>query len=240
MFCKNCGAELPDGATFCTSCGAQLGSTQQSSSSVTFDGIRQKVFAPALAKLLTIIFLFVAAGCVLLVNVGNFGNAFMPVVGDLITLVFMIVLYAAVAVLLLIGKTELAKKVLYPIFAYWLISTIISDLSVSGNIVAGQNGLVVVYSLFEFALALLLIAASVLFVLSANGKAKLANIAWIFVFCVLALSALAFLLRLIRLIDVGANWTRYFSILGECAFNFGMIFAVSAVAGGEKKAETKE
>ena len=236
MFCKFCGAELPDGSTFCTSCGAKLteetaenntGSTTSSGALVDF---KKKMFEPKLAKLLTIIFLFVAAGSNMLVTFGNFANTFMGVVGELITLVFETLLYAAVAVLLLVGKTELAKKVLYPVFAYWLISTILGDLAMANNVVAGQNGLVIVYSLFEFAIALLLIAAAVLFVRAAGKKEKLVNIAWVLVICVLALSALALLLRMIRLIDFGANWTRYFFILCECAFNFGMIFAVSAVS----------
>lgn len=236
MFCKFCGAELPDGSTFCTNCGAKLteeaaennsGSTTSSGTLVDF---KKKMFEPKLAKLLTIIFLLVAAGSNMLVTFGNFANTFMGVVGDLVTLVFETLLYAAVAVLLLVGKTELAKKVLYPVFAYWLISTILGDLSMANNVVAGQNGLVIVYSLFEFAIALLLIAAAILFVLAAGKKEKLVNIAWILIICVLALSALALLLRMIRLIDFGANWTRYFGILCECAFNFGMIFAVSAVS----------
>ena len=240
MFCKFCGAELPDGSTFCTNCGAKLteetaeNNAGSTTSSGALAGFRKKMFEPKLAKLLTIIFMFVAAGSNMLVTFGNFANTFMGVVGDLITLVFETLIYASVAVLLLVGKVELAKKALYPIFAYWLISTILGDLAMSGNVVAGANSLVIVYSLFEFALALLLIAAAVLFVLSAGRKEALANVAWILVLCVLALSALALLLRLIRLIDVGANWTRYFGILCECAFNFGMIFAVSAVS------ETKE
>ena len=241
MFCKNCGAELPDGSTFCSNCGANLSGEASGTeagnapAAASFEGFKQKIFAPALAKLLTVIFLFVAAGCALLVNVGNFANAFMPVVGDLITLVFIMVLYSAVAVLLLIGKTELAKKVLYPIFAYWLIDTILSYLAISGNIVAGANGLVIVYSLFEFAIALLLIAAAVLFILSKPEKRDFTKVAWILIFAVLILAALAMLLRIIRFIDIGVNWTRYFSVIGQCALTYGMVFAVPAVAAADKQ-----
>ena len=238
MFCKNCGAELADGATFCPNCGANLESPAKGGGS--FDGFMKKLFDPKLAKLLTIIFLIVAAGSNILVTVGNFGSAFMPVIGDLVILVFETALYAAVAVLLLIGKVELAKKTLLPIFSYWLISAILGNLSSSGGIVGGQNGLIIVFCLFEFIAALGLIAAGIMFVLSTNGKEKLGNIAWIIVLTVLGLLALAMLFRIIYFITVSVNWTRYFGAITSCAFAFGMIFAISAVKGEEEKKQPEQ
>ena len=235
MYCQKCGTELPEGVAFCTNCGASVSGessgngAKSASATASLDNFKQKLFAPKLSKMLTIIFLFVAAGSNLLVSVGNFGNAFMSVIGDLITLVFETALYGLIAVLLIMGKTELAKKALYPIISYWLISTILGDLSMSANIVAGANGLVIVFALFEFAIALLLITAAILFVLSLSGKAKRQNAVWILVLFVLALSALSMLFRIIFYITVGSDWTRYFTAIFECAFNFGMVFAVSAV-----------
>lgn len=191
------------------------------------DQLFQKLQKPS--KLLAVILLLVAAGCALLVDLGNFGDAFMPVLGALFFLMFDVALTGVVALLLLLGKTDLAKKALFPIFAFWLFSSIYSYLNSAAWITKGVNGLLVTVCVFQFLTALVLIGALVLFLLGAVGKLPSFSLAWTLIAAALALIVLTMILRIVLYGVNDYGWVSFFDAFRDGAFAFGLFFASLAL-----------
>ena len=179
-----------------------------------------------IASLLTVILLLTAAGCTLLTDLGSFDNGFFPVIGNLILLVVEVVLIGGVAVLLLMKKDDLAKKALGPVFAWWMIGTILSGISRSALIDSRYEGLTVTIGVFSFLAALALLAAGVFFVLGTCGKTKFYPLGWL-LFAIA--ECVFFIVMVITLVRVAANdyygWQSFVGAIGDFAFGLGLFFA---------------
>lgn len=177
------------------------------------------------AALLTVILLLVAAGCTLLVGVGNFDDALFPVIGDLLLLIIRLTLIAAVAVFLLMKKEDLAKKALAPIFAWWIISAVMSGISDSTFIASRYDGLFVAVCVFGFLAGLVLLGAAVMFVLGVFGKTALYKWGWLLF---AAAECISFIVMIMTFVYVGVNdfgWSSFVNALGDFTLSLGLFFA---------------
>lgn len=177
------------------------------------------------ASLLTVILLLTAAGCTLLTDLGSFDNGFFPVIGNLILLVVEVVLIGGVAVLLLMKKDDLAKKALGPVFAWWMIGTILSGISYSAGINSYNDGLGITVCVFAFLAGLALLAAAVFFVLGICGKTAFYKFGWLLFAAYLCL---AFIVMIMTCVRAGVNdygWQSFIGAFGGFAFDLGMFFA---------------
>lgn len=179
----------------------------------------------SVSKLMAVILLLTAAGCMLLSGVGGFDGGFFPVIGNLVLLVFVLALTAGVAVLLLLQKTDLAKKALAPVFAWWIIQGIISGLGYADFISEYADGLIITVGVFGFLAALTLLAAAVLFVLGMLGKTKLFELGWLLFAVYLCVSFIVTVMACVALGVNDAGWVRVVSTLGDFAMAAGMFFA---------------
>ena len=192
------------------------------------------------AALLAVILLLVAAGCTLLTDLGSFDDGFLPVIGNLLWLAVELVLIGGIAVLLLLKKADLAKKALGPVFAWWIISTILNGLARSAYIDSRYEGLFVAMCVFSFLAALVLLAAAVFFVLGICGKTSFYKPGWLLFAASLCVYFIVMVLSLVRVIsNEYIGWTGFVGALGDFAFDLGLFFAALLMwykpVGGEKQ-----
>ncbi len=177
------------------------------------------------AALLTIILLLTAAACTLLTGLGGFDDGFFPVIGNLVLLVVELVLFAGVAVLLLMKKTDLAKKALAPVFAWWMINTILNGISRAALIDSRYEGLLVTLCVFAFLAGLVLLASAVFFILGICGKTAFYKLGWLLFAAYLCLSFIVMVMTCVRTGVNDLGWQSFVGALGDFAFDLGMFFA---------------
>lgn len=162
------------------------------------------------ARLAGIVLLLAATAFSLIVHAAGFPNGFMPVIGNLLLMVFDLLILGSIPVLLLLKKDAYVKYILAALFGYWLISNTYSFLGDSDIIVSGNSGLTIARGLFEFFIALCLLAILVFIVLFVlRKKGKLLQLA----FCVLVGSLVFFVvlwgINMGRYAKFDYGWTSY-------------------------------
>lgn len=171
--------------------------------------------------------LYAAAGFALLAHCGNFTNAFMPVVGNLFLLLFDVTFLALIPLCMTLKKNEWAKIVFIPVFSYWTISTVYDFLSDTFMARKIFGGLTVAVSVFEFFIAIAVLAGIVLFVVNKIKKNALFDkiIPYIFVGAI-ALFFITFILNIANDATGDANWNAYFyNFRTFLALPVGMFFS---------------
>lgn len=202
------------------------------------------------ARIVTIIAFIVAASCSLLIFMGSFPGDFFGVIGYLFEMVFFVGLLAIIPVLLLINKDGLAKKFMILLLAFWFVRTLLSYFGDFSN-VSGLPALAVVAYVFEFLIALALLAAFVLSVIDefSEGKEKKFQKLSALLFVIsLALFVFVLLFMIIFYAVNGAPWTMYFDLLESLAIFAGVTFGylyfvdlkLNAPEKEEKAAENNE
>ena len=117
------------------------------------------------SKLLTIIFLFAAEGCVFLAKMGNIGGAFMPSIGNLLLAFFLLLFVGAIPALIVFKKEDYLKLAFFPVLSYWLVSTVTDALEGTSLAVKGQWGALIALGVFLFFIACVFIGALAFFIL---------------------------------------------------------------------------
>ena len=177
-----------------------------------------------LSKELATYLLFATGVFCLLFYVGNFGGGFLPVMGNLFLMILEIALWIVIPVLLTVGKNDLAKKALRPIFSFWLIHTVYTFLTDCTQ--GGGWALADALCVFELLIACAFIVMAVFTVLSYVRKdMRLKKIAFlIFVGC-LVFYLVVFSLRVVVYAQMGVGWNAYFeAIYNYLSLPFGMFF----------------
>jgi len=186
------------------------------------------------ARLVAVIALSVAAGCILLSFVGSFPNEFMPVMGHLFSGLLRLGVVGILLYCLLARDDKLLGYVLPLVLAWWLISSTFNLFGDAYGAVKKQEGLVVAIAIFEFVVALATLASIVLLVLSkAMGKEGLRKIAFLILYCSLAVQLLVMILWLALDGQYDAPWGQYFSEFASFALPAGLLFAAFPRAFGE-------
>ena len=192
------------------------------------------IFAPVFkalqkpAKLITIITFYIITAFALLTNLPDTDDGFFGVVGELITLTIMLVLWAIVPTLLLLKKEEAAAKVFPFVLFYWLIDEIITFLSHGLWIRSGIQGLYITVGVFDFLIALILLAAVVLIVLGMLKKTlDFGFLPYVIAACTYLFYLVAFILWLVIRAKANAEWSDYFDVIVSYMIQpIGIFFAV--------------
>ena len=162
---------------------------------------------------------FGAAAFTLIGDAGNFGNSFMPVVGDLISLVISLGLLLAIPVLFLLKKDNWAKFAFACYFPYWIISSVFSHLGSTNNIVKGVGGIWIAASVFDFLIALAIIGAAVLMLIGHIKKdTKFTSISVTILICSLTLYLLSWVLFIAAYAQAKVFWTSYIYLFKNYLF----------------------
>lgn len=178
------------------------------------------------ARLLTIIGLFTAAGYVFLSYVMAIGGGFLPVITEIILMVVLVALYALPAVLLLLKKEAEAKFAFGILVAYWFVENMINYTASGTGINSYNQGMNIAVDVFELILGLTLLVVYALFMLTKILKLKFFWLLRIILLCSLALFVLVFIMNFIDCIVDEDPWLSYIGTLV-----FDCIFPVGAIAG---------
>jgi len=163
----------------------------------------------------------------LLFYVGNFGGSFISVLGNLFLMVVEIALWLAIPVLLSIGKQEMAKSTMRPIFTFWLLYTVFSYLTDCTQIVAGLSGTMIAMGVFEFLFAgALIVIAALTIVASLKKDLKYKKIALLIFAAAMVADIVLFSLRVAVYAEMRMRWHLYLeAIYKYLTLPFGMFFA---------------
>lgn len=176
------------------------------------------------ARLLTIIGLFVACGFVFLSYVAGIGGGFFPVIVSIILMIVIMALYALPAVLLLLKKEEEAKFAFGILVAWWFLENMLSYTASGTGIFSGNQGMNIVVDIFELILGLTLIGVFVLFIMTKLFKLKFMFLARLILLCSLGLFVVVFIFNFIDCIVDEDGWLSYFNTLVfDCVVPVGMI-----------------
>ena len=177
------------------------------------------------SKELTLYLLYATAGLAFLYYVGNFANAFLPVIGNLLLMFVEISLWIITPVLLTAGKNDLAKVVMRPIFIYWTIATIFGFLEDCLLVSGKAEGIVIAIGVFEFFIACAFIVLSVFTILGFAQKKTAYKKLALLIFCgSLFFYIIVFALRVANAAGA-ARWNDYFGIIYKyLVLPFGMFF----------------
>ena len=190
------------------------------------DSLIRKLAKPS--RLVGMILMFAAAAFGVILAAADFGGGFMPVVGQLVLLVFNLALIGVIPLLLALKKDELIPYALAPLFSYWIIGSIIDYIGSARRVASGYLGLVIAASLFEFFIGCALLAVVVMLVIyffTANRRfVQIAFFTWmasgLFFF-------LAWVLWLAGHAKYGGDWTSYINLFYNYLFlPFGLMFVV--------------
>lgn len=180
-----------------------------------------------LSKIIAIIALYAATAFAFIAEAADIGGGFFPVIGGLLTLIFVVAVFGGIPTLLVLKKDKPAVYALIPVTSYWFISTLGDCLSRSGNIYKGAGGLTITIGVFSLIIAMAFFAVATLGVLYYLKKGKkLLQIA----VCILIGSLLFFFLIWVLLIalyaEYNAAWTSYFYDFYQYLFlPIGFVFA---------------
>lgn len=179
------------------------------------------------AKICTISCFIAAAVFSLLVNIGNFGGGFMPVVGRLFILIIEVALWACIPVFILLKKEDIAKKFFLPILVYWYLNIVITFFVDTAWARPNVNGVFVASGVFEFLLGLAFLAAVALYVISKiKNKDIFEQLAFIIFGASFVIFFVVFILRMVGESQWNAPWNDYFNvILNFLILPVGMFFA---------------
>ena len=187
---------------------------------------------------ITTILFFAAALFTLLLYVGNFGTDFLPVLGNLFSMLIRIGIWLIVPVLLLARKRVLAKWALIGVVLYWVISFVFTLLTDTGFAVANATALAISVGVFSFLAACALIAMVSFLGIAAYKKDRKTKFITLLIYC----GTLVFLIVLFSLTVAlnakwgVADWNDYFGIIcDDLIVPFAMLFA--AIAFGFKREE---
>ena len=158
--------------------------------------------------------LYVAAAFCLLYHVGNFGEAFLPVMGNLVLLLVEVALWGLLPILLSIGKHSVAKGAYRPIFAFWLLSTIFAYLEECTLIGKGSGGVATSMGVFELLIACAFVVIAVFSVLAlAQEKPEWKKVVFFVFLGCLFLYLIVFSLRIALFAKAKMPWNSYFEVL---------------------------
>ena len=185
-------------------------------------------FIKKIARLVTIIGLFVAGGFTFFMGVAGIGGQFFPVLGRIILLIFIVALYILPAILLLLNRLDAAKIAFLFLGLYWLVGSAIDHINASVFINTNARAYFVVVSIFEVIVGLGLATIVLLFLLSKVFGLKLMNLCKIVLICTLFAFALYFTLAFIDNIVSKDGWADYFNTVVDalilpCAVISGFI-----------------
>ena len=117
------------------------------------------------SELVTIILFYLAAALCLVVYIGNFRGGFLPVMGNLITMILRVAILLVVPVLLSMRKAPAAKVAFLGVSAYWLLNTVFDMLGDAGAVSTGVGSVFAAMGAFAFLIAVALIVTTVFAVL---------------------------------------------------------------------------
>lgn len=170
--------------------------------------------------------LFATSIFCLLYHVGAFGNAFLPVMGNLFLMLVEVALWVVLPVLLCVGKHDEAKGAFRPIFTFWILYTIIRYLEESIALGNGKGGLVISTGVFELLIACAfgVLAVFALLAITKNRQDFKKTILFVFLGC-LVLCLVTFSLRIALLARGKAGWNNYFGVIYKyLTLPFAMFF----------------
>ena len=144
------------------------------------------------SELITMILFYLAAALCLAVYIGNFGGGFLPVMGNLITMILRVAILLVVPVLLSMRKKEEAKIAFLGVSAFWLLTTVFDMLADAGIVRKGATSLAVAMGTFGFLIALALIVTTVFAVLFKWKNSLKWKVLSLGVFCVSLLFFIVF------------------------------------------------
>lgn len=162
----------------------------------------------------------------LLYHVGNFGDSFLSVMGNLFLMIVEVALWGIIPILLSIGKHDEAKSAFRPIFTFWVLYTIIGYFNECTGIVKGFGGVAVSMGVFELLIACAFTVFAVLAILSIlKNKPEFKKILlFIFMGC-LVLYLVTFSLRVALYAKWKMGWNSYFEVIYKyLALPFAMFF----------------
>lgn len=166
----------------------------------------------------------------------SIGTGFMPVIGDIILMLFDVAVFGVVPLLFILKKEDLAKTFFKFVFAYWLISRTYTLIGDASNIVKGLGGVWIAASVFDFLWGLALLSFIVLNVISFFKQDKRLSSAGL---CILIgslfLSVLAWILHVSAYATAKIGWQSYFNVVSyylaiPTAISFTMLYFSSVEA----------
>ena len=177
---------------------------------------------------LTIILFFAAAALSFIYHVANFGGGFLPVMGNLFTMILRVSILLVVPVLLSIGKKNEAKWAFLGVSAYWVITTLFELLNDTGVARNGNGALAGAMGAFAFLIACAMIVMTVFAILSKYKDSEKWKVIALAVYCgTLLLFVVFFALHtaVYAKWKIG-TWDMYFEIISKfLILPFAMLFA---------------
>ena len=175
-----------------------------------------------------------AALFTLLAYAGGFPRAFMPVMSNLFSLLLQLAIIGGILFCLLAKQDKLLGHFLPFVFAWWLLNITFNMLDGAWSAQEGREGLTIAIGVFDFILALILLASLVLLVLGRVKENELfRKIGFVALFGSLALQ---FLIMVLCLAECGVGdypWNSYFAVFADLAVAVGFLFAYFPKAFGE-------
>ena len=180
------------------------------------------------AEQLAVILFYVASGLSFIYYVGNFGGGFLPVMGNLFTMILRVAILLVVPVLLSIGKKPAAKWAFLGVSAYWVITSLFDLLDETGVAQKGAGALAGAMGTFAFLIACALIVTTVFAVLSKVKDSQKWKLIALAIFCVTLLLFVVFFALCTALYakwKIGI-WNIYFVLINKfLVVPFAMFFA---------------
>ena len=189
------------------------------------------------SEYIAMILFFVASFFVMLYYIGNFGADFMPVIGNLLSMLLDVAIWMIVPVCIAMRKRCLAKSAAVGVSGYWLISSLFDLLDSTSLARSVYDDISIAIGVFSFLSACALIVMTIFFVLSMVNKNKDQK----FIALCIFLGTLLFYLVLFSLstasaADVGANWNAYFMLIYKyLVIPFAILFIGFAFAFKEEE-----
>ena len=189
------------------------------------------------SEYIAMILFFVASFFVMLYYIGNFGADFMPVIGNLLSMLLDVAIWMVVPVCIAMRKRCLAKSAAVGVSGYWLISSLFDLLDRTSFARSVYGDILIAIGVFSFLSACALIVMTIFFVLSMVNKNKDQK----FIALCIFLGTLLFYLVLFSLstavaADGGANWNVYFMLIYKyLVIPFAILFIGFAFAFKEEE-----
>lgn len=189
------------------------------------------------SEFVAMILFFVASFFALLYYIGNFDADFMPVIGNLFSMILQVGIWLVIPFCIVMKRRSYARWAALGVALYWLITTLFSLLSATGLASSGNPALTISVGVFSFLTACALIVM-ICFALTAltrkSGKIKM-TAACIYAGA-LVLYLVLFSLRVALAAKWGVGWSAYFELICDyLVIPFAMFFI--AVAFGFKEEE---
>lgn len=180
---------------------------------------------------------FIAAFFVMLYYIGNFAADFMPVLGNLFSMLLDVGIWLIVPVCIAMRKRSCAKWASIGVSLYWLITSLFDLLSDTAFASSTFGDLLISVGVFSFLTACALVVMTVFFAMSMAKKDQKKKLIAFFIF----LGILVFYLVLFSLWTAasakwGSTWNSYFRLVYTyLVIPFAMLFI--AIAFGFKEGE---